>query len=69
MLMVSCTEFQLHEEPKNCTLPWAKAPTTKTIGSLLGTMSRTSLTSAMEKEVPIFIQPTGKWSDTGFLIT
>ena len=43
--------------------------TSGTMGSLLGASSRTSLTTGTEKEVPIFIHPTGKWSDTGFLIT
>lgn len=40
-----------------------------TTGSAAGTSSRKSDTCDAAKEVPIFKQPTGKWSLTGFLIT
>lgn len=51
------------------TEPWAKAPTTIVTGSAVGTSSRRSVTFGTAKEVPIFIQPTGRWSLTGFLMT
>lgn len=40
-----------------------------TTGSAAGTSSRRSDTCDAAKEVPIFKQPTGRWSLTGFLIT
>lgn len=51
------------------TLPWERAPITTTTGSFSGTMSRGLVTFSTWKEVPYFLQPRGRWSLTGFLMT
>ena len=53
---------------RELTLPCDMAPTTRTIGWDVGTISRTSTISAWN-EVAIFTHPVGRWFSTGFFIT
>lgn len=51
------------------TLPCERAPITTTTGSFSGTMSRGLVTFSTWNDVPYFLQPRGRWSLTGFLMT
>ena len=51
------------------TLPWANDPTTKTMGRSSGMSVFISAVTGALKDVFILVQPVGRWSVMGFLIT
>ena len=61
------THFVQSFSPLAC--PWAIAPTVIATGSSFGTKSRGLTTFLALNDITTFLQPTGRWSVIGFLIT